>query len=273
MEAIDGKRIAKKILGRLGSLPHPDRFLAIVTVKPDTATESFVRAKEKVARELGVEVRVLTAGADTVSVAARIGELSRNPLCGGVVVQLPLPAEVDRATVLAELVREKDVDVIGLESSSFGVFSPSVIAVREVLEDCVGVTGPELDGWLLGKIVAVLGSRGFLVGAPVVSWFTGRAREVIALDLGDGLDRISEADVIVSGVGVPNLIGFQNLKPGAIVIDFGYGTKGEKTSGDFEVPTESRNPELKDFSYTPTPGGTGPVLVAALFENFYKLNL
>jgi len=84
------------------------------------------------------------------------------------------------------------------------------------------------------------------------------------------LGLLKKADIVITGVGRAGLIAPDMLKDGAGIIDFGYGTLDGKYSGDFD--TRALSPGATLAFYTPTPGGTGPILVAKLFENFYELN-
>lgn len=264
MERIDGKQIAQGIYENLRTLPRPARFLAIIDASDSPASRAFIAAKERAGADLGVEVRKFAVEPETDLIIARVAELSREPSCGGIVVQLPLPEGVDRALVLAAIVSGKDVDAVGADAGR--TLAPAVRAALAVITNSTSLTGPELDGWLSGKILAVVGARGFLVGAPVSAYFSSRVLSVVEIEKGDDIKMLSDADIVISGAGVPGLITGEIVKDGALVIDFGYGMKQGKPTGDFDASGEG------NFSYTPVPGGTGPILVASLFENFYKLN-
>jgi GxxExxY protein len=125
--------------------------------------------------------------------------------------------------------------------------------------------------YLKDKIVAVVG-RGILVGKPIAEWLAGKCQEVIVFHSKNDLNGLKKADLIISGVGKAGLIKPEILKPGAGVIDFGFDMKDGKISGDLDVQSLITNNQSLSF-YTPTPGGTGPILVAELFRNFFKLNL
>jgi methylenetetrahydrofolate dehydrogenase (NADP+)/methenyltetrahydrofolate cyclohydrolase len=156
---------------------------------------------------------------------------------------------------------KKDVD--NLRSGTL-VESPTVTVVKEVLQSV---------GWKLAdKKVAVVG-RGRLVGGPIIKWLEKEGVDFkVADEKTENLQEfLSDADLIISGVGKEGLIKPEWLKDGAGVIDFGF-------PADFDFSSlEIRNLKLKIEPaglafYTPTPGGTGPILVAKLFENFYLLN-
>jgi len=203
-----------------------------------------------------------------------IGKIATHKTCGGVVVQLPLPEHINRHYILNAIPREKDVDVLGeralgaLYTGRNPIIPPAAGVVKEIIENCElpGLRSRSRFGGV-GKIenlrVAIVG-RGLLVGKPVALWLMNQVRELIVLGHNADLSVLKEADLIVSGVGKAGLLKADMFKPEAGIIDFGYdGNKGDlDVSGDLS----------KLSFYTPTPGGTGPILVAKLMENFYKLN-
>ena len=171
--------------------------------------------------------------------------------------------------MLNAIPKEKDVDC--LSEQSLGAFytergkiaPPSVATVEEVLEH-------EHRG-TLRELKAVVIGAGFLIGKPVGFWLQNRVAELVVLDadVKDVHDKLGDADIVVSGAGHANLFNASHLKEGAIVIDFGFNHSADGHNvGDFD-PVGA---DEKGIRYTKTPGGTGPVLVAELFENFYKLN-
>mgnify|MGYP001600953233 CR=1 FL=1 len=105
-----------------------------------------------------------------------------------------------------------------------------------------------------------------------------KIKELAVFEKGSDLSDLKNYDLVISGVGRAKLIKLEMLKDNAGVIDFGYSIdESGKIHGDFdvsEIENYIRQPaeKIENFWYTPTPGGTGPILVAKLFENFYKLN-
>lgn len=281
---IDGKRIADEILTRLKSQPKPKKFLAAVLVGENEASVSFLKQKEKAAKELGLDFRLYKFPGDIKQDALRdeVLKIAQHSTCGGVIVQLPLPEQLNpvrgregtqrasasngmnRHYILNVIPREKDVDILG--ERALGAFytgrnpvSPPVVGVVEEVLKAAGFS-------LAGKNAAVVGA-GFLVGQPIATWLKGKVKELYVLDKGSDFGVLKNADLVISGVGKAGLIKSEMLKSGALVIDFGY----DNGKGDFDLQplTTSDKPLV---SYTPTPGGTGPILVAKLLENFYKLN-
>lgn len=279
---IDGKEIAKKIIEELKTKPGSwrEKFMGAMLVGEDPASANFLKQKEKVAKELGVSFRLYKAPVDvgTDDLRSEIGMLSRPKNCGGFLVQLPLPEGVNRHYVLNAIPKEKDVDCLseqGLGAFYTGrgkVAPPAVETVEEILKSQIALR-PDLgqaNRKSLRESKFILIGAGFLIGKPVGFWLQNRAGEVTIYDssVKNFHPNLKEADVIISGVGQPNLFSAKDLKEGALVIDFGFNKLGDKIVGDFNMD----GAEEAGVVYTRTPGGTGPVLVAKLYENFWKLN-
>lgn len=265
---IDGKKIAQKILDELKTKPKPKKFLAAVLVGRDPSSLSFLRQKQKVAKEFGVDFR-LYEFPETIKNDELRGEvlkIAQHKTCGGVIVQLPLPEHINKHYILNVVPREKDVDVLG--ERALGAFyternivlPPSVATVSEILQ----TTNYSLQT----AKVAVVG-LGFLVGKPISLWLQGKCKELLLFDEGSDFLLLKEANLVISGVGKAGIIKPDMLQEEVTVIDFGY----DGGKGDFD-PTQIPNPksQIQNLSYTPTPYGTGPILIAKLLENFYKLN-
>lgn len=259
MIKIDGKEIADKIFNNLKKKEKvgANEMLAFVLVGNDAASRSFIERKMSVTRDILMIPTML------IALPAEIGEtgvqgilrglaIDRN--IKGIVVQLPLPKGIDRDRIIAEIPAEKDVD--NLRGGGI-VKSPAVMVVEEVAA-IVGVD-------IANAKVAVIGA-GYLTGKPVFDCFNGKAKEIKLIDKGDDRKLISEADIIVSGVGKSGVVRTSEIKEGALVVDFGISFNDEgRLAGDLLIDKEIAG------QYTPTPGGTGPILVAKLFENYYKL--
>lgn len=269
MQKISGQTISREIVEQLQSLPKIKKILAAVMVGNDPTSLSFLKQKEQLADQLGVDFRRYDLGEGMGNDALReeVGKISKQKSVGGVIVQLPLPEGINKYYVLNAMGKEKDVDV--LSERALGAFynnrnivcPPAVETVKEI------VTRLSIN--LSKSNVAVVG-LGALVGKPIALWLMGKCAHLDLLDKGSDLAILSEADLVISGVGEAGIIDPEHLKPGAGVIDFGYYYfEDGRLSGDLDTTS----PHIEKLSfYTPTPGGTGPILVAKLFENFYKLN-
>lgn len=267
---IDGKKIAEQITERLKRSPKPEKFFGAVLVGDDPASVNFLKQKEKAAQSLGIPFRLydLPVTITTDELREKINELARPKQCGGFIVQIPLPEGINRHYVLNAIPKEKDVDLLG--EAALGAFytgrgtvvPPSVGTVEEILK---------LEQRNLRDLTVVVVGAGFLIGKPVGFWLQSKVAELTVLDsrVKDFHKKLGGADIVISGAGHAGLFGAGHLKEGAIVIDFGFdrGADG-KIAGDFDPA----GADAKNIHYTRTPGGTGPVLVAKLFENFYALN-
>ncbi len=268
---IDGKQIAAEIIAELKKKPKPKKFFAAFLVGNDFASASFLNQKKKIAEELGIDFRLykFPEAVSQDELRKEVLKTAEHKNCGGVIVQLPLPASISAQYVLNVIPRDKDVDVLG--ERALGAF---YAGRNSVLPPAVGVVEIVLQTThhsLQTSAVAVLGA-GALVGKPIAAWLTGKCKEVFILDKGNDLSTLKNADVVICGAGVSGLVKPEMLKENALVIDFGYRLKDGKPSGDFDSSgLLTTHYSLQTISYTPTPGGTGPILVAKLFENFFTL--
>ena len=256
MKRIDGNNIAQQIIVELKKRSQPTKRLVAVLVGDNEGSLSFLQKKKDIAQELGIDfqLREFEQSITQEDLEEEIMKLSNDDSVGGIIVQLPLPTRLNRAEVIMKIVSAKDVDNLTGEAT---VLAPAVKVVQDILK--------EVNFDLSGKTVAVVGSKGFLVGQPVIRWFGDQSLRVDNLKIKaadieteDLKSFLADADLVISGVGKNNLINAEWLKEGAGIIDFGQPA---------DLNLNSRNLSF----YTPMPGGTGPILVAELFKNFYKL--
>ena len=277
MQIIDGKKIAQEISEKLKIQPMSEKIFAAILVGDDKISENFVKQKERVAKELGIDFRIYKFSAELKNDELReeTRKIALLKKVGGVIIQLPLPEHINKHYILNVIPREKDVDVLG--ERTLGAFyanrnlvlPPAVGTVQEIIESANWRNKFKIGN----SSVAVVG-RGFLVGRPIAVWLMDKVKEIGIFGREGNLSELKNYDLIISGVGKAGLIKQEMLKPGAGVIDFGYSIdENGKIRGDLDA-LQIKNYKLKieNLWYTPTPGGTGPILVAKLFENFYKLN-
>jgi len=249
---VDGKAVAARVYANLrGERPLT---LGILIVGSDTVTDAFVRAKERAAAGIGVTVlrASVPETASTNQVIAALNELSAD--VDGLIVQLPLPSNVDTDAVLGALPPEKDVDGISPHPL---VRPPVAEAVNEIVRE---------SGVATKGLRAVVVGAGRLVGQPAARLLETLECTVTVLQKGDSLDSLSDADIIVSGAGQPGMITPEHVKPGAIIIDAGTSESSGKVVGD----ADPRCAE-KCSIFTPVPGGVGPIAVAMIFKNLFEL--
>lgn len=271
MREIPGREIADRVLQKLRAVPTPKKILAAVLVGDDPASRSFITQKGKTAKTLGVDFRVyeFENGITQDALRKEVARIAGQKSVGGIIVQLPLPVHVNRHYVVNAIPREKDVDVLG--ERALGAFYTGRNPVMPPVVGVVEETLKETRYALRDAAVALVG-LGFLVGRPLTLWLAGKAKEILLLDKNSDLSLLGRADLVISGVGKAGLLTHAMLKKDACVVDFGYSKNGDAPlAGDFDARALAYH-EPDDASwYTPTPGGTGPILVAKLFENFYTL--
>lgn len=269
MVIVDGKNLAREILDGLKPFFSAKKTaLAIVSVGANPAAASFIKEKSKAAGILGIEFLHFNFTSDVSNkfLRAEIGEIGKRDFIKGVVVQLPLPQKFNTQYLLNAIPVNKDPDLLNERSwgafltGCFKIMPPAAKTVKIILEK-YGVVPQK-------KNCAVLGS-GRLVGLPVANWLMQEKATVFILnELTKNPEKIiKKSDLVISGVGQPGLITKKMVKKGAVIIDFGYGQKNGKVEGDIDWKSIKKRVAL----ITPTPGGTGPLLVAVLFQNLRDL--
>ncbi len=229
--------------------------LSIIYIGSNPVIEKFISLKKKFGESVGVDVVVHTFDSFDEDKIQKVIDAS-----DAVVVQLPLPDGVDMNKVLNMVPYEKDIDM--LSDASFEKFlsgatkrmPPVVGAVAEVL------SRSNID--IQGKNVAVIG-RGRLVGKPISLWLLSQGVPARILDRGDNLkDGLSDADIVISGAGVPHLVTKEIIKEDAVLIDVGTSSDSGVLKGDID-------PQCRDKAsvFCGVPGGVGPITIAKLFEN------
>ena len=270
---VDGRAIADAIQAalreKIAALPESERpALFVVMAGEHPATKSFVSIKKRFAAAVGVPVEEIffeEKEATTEALIAAIGAIVARGRRGGIIVQLPLPRSINTGAVLNAIPLSYDADVLSDEAMRlFGegkssVIPPVIGAIREILE--------RNSIFLHGKKVAVLG-RGRLVGAPAARWLPRFGAIVKAYNSETPLREgdLSDADIIVSGIGRPGFITPDMVKDGVILLDAGTSEAEGKMVGDAHPDTAA-----KCALFTPVPGGIGPVTVAVLFQNLIAL--
>ncbi|NBV76607.1 bifunctional 5,10-methylenetetrahydrofolate dehydrogenase/5,10-methenyltetrahydrofolate cyclohydrolase [bacterium] len=249
---IDGKKIADDIYRSL-VLPR-SLTLGIVVCGTDPVIESFVKIKERTAQRLRVRLEraVLPESATTKEVLKALLSLKE---CDGVIVQLPLPQQVNVSAVLEMIPAHQDVD--GVSSHPY-VLAPVAGAVAQILAHShVSIQGKK----------AVVVGDGRLVGRPVAELLRKEGAIVTTLTKERGsLKELRATDIIVLGAGEPGLVVPEMISGGAVLIDAGTSEQGGRVAGDADPACAK-----KCSVFTPVPGGVGPVAVAMIFKNLSTL--
>lgn len=283
MEIIDGNKIAADIIAELKSavaaLPGRKPCIALVRVGEDPASVSYVKKKEKTAEEIGVTSRVILPPV-TISQAELfrlIDELNADPAVDGILVQSPLPKQIDEVAVFRRVAPEKDVD--GFNTINLGKVAQEddtgfVACTPAGIMELLARTGTDLKG----RHVVVLG-RSLIVGKPVALLALQKkaganGTVTICHSATANLPALTrQADVLIAAIGRPEFVTGDMVKPGAVVIDVGINRlpdparkSGYRLVGDVDFASVS--PLCSRI--TPVPGGVGPMTVAMLMKNTVK---
>jgi methylenetetrahydrofolate dehydrogenase (NADP+) / methenyltetrahydrofolate cyclohydrolase len=268
---VDGKAVAaavrERVRAEVAELVAEGRRapgLATVLVGEDPASQIYVRKKHEACGEAGM--RSLHHELPTETTEGRllelVGELGHDEDVDGILVQLPVPEQMDPDRIVAAIDPAKDVD--GLTPTNAGLLAhgmPGLVSctpagVMELLRH----EGVELEG-----AEAVVVGRSKLVGVPVARLLLGaNATVTVAHSRTPELATVCRrADVLVAAAGVPRLLGGEAIKPGAVVIDVGVNRTEEGLCGDvdFDAAVELAS------AITPVPGGVGPMTIAMLLVN------
>lgn len=242
--------------------------LGVVMVGKDPVIEKFVAQKKKAAEEIGIDVRIypFDAAITTNELRKRIAELVHEPRNTGIIIQLPLPAHINKQYILNAIPPEKDVDV--LSSRATGNF---IVGKGRVMPPVAGAIKALLEAYEIpyqNKHIAILGA-GNLVGRPVALWLLqeGVSLSVITEETDHPERLVREADIVISGIGKPHFVKGDMLKEGVVIIDAGTSESAGKLVGDIDPESVSS----KASYLTPVPGGVGPVTIAMLLKNLVTL--
>ncbi|WP_404382680.1 bifunctional methylenetetrahydrofolate dehydrogenase/methenyltetrahydrofolate cyclohydrolase FolD [Caenispirillum salinarum] len=275
---IDGKAYAQTVRGRVAQAVTAlkDRHaltsgLAVVLVGEDAASQVYVRNKNRATLEAGMQgfEHCLPAETTEGDLLKLVAQLNEDPRVNGILVQLPLPKQIDEAAVIAAIHPDKDVDgfhVINagrLWTGGAGTVPCTPLGCLHLIRHHLGAEG------LSGKKALVVG-RSNIVGKPMAGLLLNESCTVTVAHsrTADLAAECRQADILVAAVGRPNFIKGDWIKPGATVIDVGInrmdaGEGKTKLVGDVEFATAS----TVAGGITPVPGGVGPMTIAMLLYN------
>lgn len=268
---LDGRAVAdhlrKQLSTRVADLHAQghELCLAVLRVGDDPASAVYVRHKIRACAEVGITSRAehLPASVSETELIEHIEALNADPAVDGVLVQLPLPAQIDEDRIIEAVAPAKDVDGfhpanLGRLMAGFSLLEPCTPSGVMLLLAAAGVR-------LRGKSAVVIG-RSIIVGRPMAQMLL-RADATVTIchrHTASLEDRVREADVVVVAAGVPGLVKGEWIKPGAVVIDVGINRVGEKRLvGDVEFDAARE----RALAITPVPGGVGPMTIAMLLWN------
>ena len=275
MQILDGRLLSKKIEEKVstgvaklklktGSTPG----LAVILVGHDPASSAYVNMKKKACDRVGFYsvTHEMPEDISQDAIENTISMMNKNPNIDGILVQLPLPTQIDTTKILELVDPSKDVDGfhpynVGRLVTNLDGFVPCTpLGVMELLA--------EYDIDVKGKNCVVVGASN-IVGKPMASLLLNADAtvEVCHIFTDDLKKHTINADIVLVGVGVINLITPDMVKDDVIIVDIGVSrTKEGKLVGDVDFDGVSK----KSSYITPSPGGVGPMTIAMLLQNTLK---
>ena len=275
MTLLNGKKIADKILNNLKKVINKRGLklkMAIVLVGDDAPSKIFTKRKEEASKKIGVDFELFHFEKDIslLKLKKEVEKISLDKSVSGVVIQLPLPTKLKPFTqeILNIIPKEKDIDV--LSENNLGSFYSGFLKIMPPVVGAIYYLLKENKISVKGKNVVIVGA-GRLVGLPLAIFLLKEKATVSVLNqyTEDAKSFLKKADIVISGVGKPNIIKGKDVKKGVVVIDVGSSLKDKKIVGDIEFKSVSKKAKY----ITPVPGGVGPLTVASLLENLVKLNI
>ena len=270
---IDGKKLSQEIRGEvaasvaaLKNAAGVTPCLAAVLVGEDPASQVYVRNKERACDKAGIASQVHRLSAETTQeeLLALVESLNNDPVVHGILVQLPLPNQIDSTTVLRAISPAKDVDAfhpenVGLMVQGQPRFLPCTPhGVLQMLRRC--------DIKTSGKHAVVIG-RSDIVGKPLSVMLAQKGWDATvtqAHSRTQDLDQLClTADILIAAVGRAEFVKGEWVKPGATVIDVGINRTDDGLVGDVQYEAAAERASW----ITPVPGGVGPMTIAMLLHN------
>lgn len=270
-QIIDGKAFAAELRGRIAAQVATLREagarapgLAVVLVGDDPASAIYVRNKHKATIAAGMASFEYRLPADTAQdeLMALVASLNADPAVDGILVQLPLPPQIDADAVLLTIDPDKDVD--GFHPVNAGRLAtglPGFVPCTPF--GCVMLLKDQLGD--LAGLEAVVVGRSNIVGKPLAQLLIAESCTVTVAHskTRDLAGVIRRADIVVAAVGRPEMIKGEWIKPGAVVIDVGINRTEAGLVGDVDFGGAASVAS----AITPVPGGVGPMTIACLLRN------
>lgn len=270
---LEGKPIAEKIKEEIKQQVQVlanKPVLASVMVGENAGAEAYAKSQKKTAESLGIEYQFHKLSQDTSEgdLIKFIQKLNSDKSVNGIIIQMPLPLQIDYKKISQFILPEKDVE--GVHPANIGkiVFGKAKLipctpaAVMELLQ----ATGQDL----YGKEVVIVG-HSEIVGKPLALLLLDKFATVSVCHIGTSKagkleEHVRQAEVLIVAVGKAGLIKGEWIKEGAIVVDVGINRVGDKIVGDVEFEEAAKRTSW----ITPVPGGVGPLTVTMLMRNLVE---
>ena len=268
---IDGKKEAqllrdeiKKEIESLKSKNNKVPGLSVILIGDFVPSQIYVKNKERNAKEVGINSDIIRYAKDVSEqeVLKKIKELNNNEAVSGILVQLPLPPQINKEKIINAINPLKDVD--GFHPINVGNLSSGYNATVPCTPLGCLLLIKKIEPNLSGKHAIIIG-RSNLNGKPMAQLLLKEncTVTIVHSKTKDLKTQCLKADILVAAVGVPNLVKSDWVKKDSIVIDVGINKVGDKIVGDVEFETVKE----KAKAITPVPGGVGPMTIACLLKN------
>ena len=267
---LDGKALAKSIESELSARVETLKqktgrtpILATILVGDDPASATYVRMKGNACQRVGMDSMRVEMPKDTTTdeLLAKIDELNDNPDVHGILLQHPVPAQIDERACFDRISLDKDVD--GVTCLGFGRMSMGEPAYGSCTPQGIMHLLTHYGIELEGKHAVVVG-RSAILGKPMAMMLlNANCTVTICHSRTKNLaEYLASADIVVGAVGVPELIKKSWIKQGAVVVDAGFHPTDQGGCGDIELD----GIEAVASAYTPVPGGVGPMTINTLIR-------
>jgi len=274
MSVIDGKTLAQKIeqevKSEITSLKIKPK-LVMIAVEENLASQIYLKNKVRVCEYVGISSEVVSLAKDTseIDLIEKIGQLNKDKAVDAILVQMPLPEQIDAEKIIQSIDPDKDVDCLHPVNQGKLLLLPKTgFAMDTILMPCTPrgilylLESENVD--LVGKKIVII-NRSNLVGKPLAALLISCGATVCVChsQTNNLANETRQADILVSAVGKPSFVKAEMVKKGAIVVDVGISRIDGKIVGDVDFGAVSK----KAMSITPVPGGVGPMTVACLLDN------
>jgi len=268
---IDGKKEAallreeiKKEITSLKDKTNRVPGLTVILIGDFAPSQIYVRNKEKNSKEVGINSSIIKYSKDVTEeeVLKKIKELNSDKDVSGILVQLPLPDQIDKEKIINSIDPSKDVD--GFNPINVGNLASGYNAIVPCTPLGCLLLLKKIEKNLSGKHAVIIG-RSNLNGKPMAQLLLKENCTVLITHskTKNLKEECSKADILIAAVGVANLVKKDWVKDGSIIIDVGINKQGDKIVGD--VSFEEVKDKVK--AITPVPGGVGPMTIACLLKN------
>jgi methylenetetrahydrofolate dehydrogenase (NADP+)/methenyltetrahydrofolate cyclohydrolase len=270
---LEGKVIAEAIKEKIKqdvSQLKARPVLASIMVGENAGAASYVKSQTKVAEALGIEYQLHKLSEDTheAHLIDFIQKLNSNKSVNGIIIQMPLPQQIDYKKISQFILPEKDVE--GMHPQNIGkiLFGKAKIlpCTPAAVMELIGASGVDL----YGREVVIVG-HSEIVGKPLALMLLEKFATVTVCHIGTSKagkleEHVKKAEVLIVAVGKAGLIKGSLIKEGAVVIDVGINRVADKIVGDVEFEAA----EQRAAFITPVPGGVGPLTVTMLMRNLVE---